>query len=159
MQEEDRVWIDPESLPPMLQESAGGWHTLMTPGKPAPATGVLAEVNALLRRMKEHLNRDQYKEAVEAYEQLLGYAERHPDIWSIRDADTYAELAKAYYRMGKYDQASKCIHQGWNLKLDEYPHCDTWEEYLELGSEDWTFQSLWHTEKQIRAKREEATNS
>ena len=111
MQEEDRVWIDPESLPPMLQESAGGWHTLMTPGKPAPATGVLAEVNALLRRMKEHLNRDQYKEAVEAYEQLLGYAERHPDIWSIRDADTYAELAKAYYRMSKITADGDCSHE------------------------------------------------
>ena len=43
----------------------------MTPGKPAPATGVLAEVNALLRRMKEHLNRDQYKEAVEAYDRRM----------------------------------------------------------------------------------------
>ena len=159
MQEEDRVWIDPESLPPMLQESAGGWHTRMKPGKSEPVTGVLAEVQVLFQRMKDHLRRDKFKEAVEAHEQLLVYSQKHPDLWVIRDPDIYADLAKAYFRMGNYDQAAECVHRGWNLKLDEYPHCETWEEYLEMGHDDRTFQSLWDTENMIRAKREGTANS
>ena len=163
MQEENRIWIDPESVPPMLQESAGGWHTLMKPGTQGTETtitnDVMVEIRGLLQRMKEHLSRDRYKEATEAHQQLLVYLQKHPGICSIHDADTYAELAEAYFRIGNYDQAAECVHRGWNLKLDEYPHCETWEEYLDLGRDDWTFQSLLHTENQLKARREAAGDS
>lgn len=42
--EEDRIYFDPDSLPPMLQDWAGGWHSIPSKKKKTPVTGIIGAI-------------------------------------------------------------------------------------------------------------------